>query len=56
MCELYQWFAAKLNCCYLIQVQYNYACSHFVQQCRSEIIFSDVMIGVHVIDSTQARY
>ena len=48
--ELYQWFAAELNYCYSIQVQYNYACSHFVQQCTSEIIFSNVMIGVHVVD------
>jgi hypothetical protein len=51
--ELCQWFAAELNCCYLIQVQYKYACSHFVHQCRSEIIFSDVMIGVHVVDLAQ---
>ena len=44
------WFAAEMNCCYLIHIQYNYACSHFEQQCRSKIIFSDVMIGVHMVD------
>jgi hypothetical protein len=50
ICELCQWFAVELNYRYLIQVQHNNTCSHFVQQCISKIIFSDVMIGVHVVD------